>query len=169
MVSPIVDEFAKEAARRGLRRRVAEEAARVRRSFPEATAYGVGGAVAFPAIQKVREAIEFKGKSVPGTRYFQVGKRRIPTRVPAAAAAGFLAAGIIPYVQDFFRARRAQKKLTALQRQKTSAMISPSVFKAPQFRGRVKARIAEASKRFASKRFRMAHTTGVIMPGEYRA
>jgi hypothetical protein len=175
MISALVEEFAKEAGRRGIRRRVAEQAARVRRSFPEALAYGAGGALAFPSIQRVHSLIEHRGKPPPVAQFYQIGKRRISTRVPAAATAGFLAAGVIPYLQDFVKARRAQRKLTTVNKARTApglgksaALISPSVFKAPQFRGRVKARIAEASKSFAAKRFRMARTTGVIMPGEHR-
>lgn len=169
MLSPLVDEFSKEAARRSIKGRAVAEASRVRRTFPEALTYGISGAVAFPAIQKVRELIEFKGKSVSGAQHFRLGARRIPTRVPAAAATGFLAAGLVPYVQDFVRAHRAQKKLTAIQKQKTAAMVSSVIFKAPQFRGQMRARIAERSKRVAAKRFRSARTTGVIMPGEHRA
>ncbi len=145
---------------------IARETVRVRRSAPEAVTYGLGGAVMAPAMQKVHGLIEYKGRPPAPTTFYRAGRFKIPTKVPALAASGFLFAGVLPYLQDLVKARRRHKQ--ALQMQKSSQHVSSIIFKAPHLRGAVRARIAEKSKAMATRKFRHTESVAKLHPGEYR-
>lgn len=146
-----------------VRRRIEAETAKIRKSFRESLGYGAGGALFAPLVRLVHSNIEFKGKPPKGDMFYRVGKRKVPTWIPATAAAGFLGAGMIPYLKSHVEAKRKERQLTK-QFTKKSQHISPVVFKAPHLRGGMRARIAEKSKSFASGLLKKRQKTGFLDP-----
>lgn len=168
-MSGLVLEFEKLAFGRKskVRKRIESETAKIRKSFRESLAYGASGAVIAPLTRRVYSNIEFKGKLPKGGMFYRIGKSKLPTWIPATAAAGFIGAGVLPYLRSSVEAKRKERQLTkALV--KTSQHISPVVFKAPHLRGGMRARIAEKSKSFASGLLKKRQKTGFLDPGEYR-
>ena len=166
-MSAIVDELIKlSVSRKRLRSMITQETARVRRSAPEAATYGLAGAVTAPAIHRVHTLIEHKGRLPTPTQFYRAGRFKIPTKLPALAASGFLFAGVLPYFQDLVRARRQHR--TALKMQKQSQHISSIIFKAPHLRGTTLARVAEKSKAMATRKLRHIISVAKLHPGEYR-
>jgi hypothetical protein len=165
MRSALVDEFDK-LARKSIRHRLREEKERVGKTGRQALAYGVGGAVANPAFRKLYRVIEHKGKLDKPKAFYRMGKHRIPSWIPASAATGFLGAGILPYIGDILRERRARKK--AAKEKKAGPLLSPRIFMPPHARGKMQAMIPELSKSHAKQTLGASQRVARLDPGAYR-
>lgn len=166
-MSVLTDEFEKQAVTRSrLRRMIAQESARVRRSAPEAAAYGATAALALPAVHKIHSLIEHKGRPPAPTSFYRAGRFKLPTKIPALVSSGLLLAGVVPYLQDFLKSRRRKKTLSSIT--KVGQHVSSIVFKLPHMRGDQIARIAEKSKAMATNKLKHTMRVAKLQAGEYR-
>lgn len=167
MNEAFLHEFEKQSRIR-VRKRLEAEAARIRRSARESILYGLGGAAVVPAIKRLSTLIEHKGKPPVSDKFYHIGRRKIPTWLPAAAATGFIGAGVVPYLKDLIRVKRTQFAEQRLHKKSAAELLSPRVFKAPQIRGKIPAIIPERTKSMSGQMLGTAQRVGKMHAGEYR-
>lgn len=141
--------FEKESASRSrkLSSRLAEEREALRKVRRESMGYAATGAVVSPLLTKARQLIEHKGKPPVSKLFYRLGRRKIPSWVPASMLPGAVA-GMVPYVRK--RGKLIRKMRETQEKKGAAELLSPRIFKTPQSRG-VSPIIPERTKQMASR------------------
>jgi len=136
----VLTDFLKESGVRKEKRRLrAKEFIRLKREqlqrpLKTSLGYGAGGAVTAPILSALYRKIEGLPKS---GRHYTLGKVKIPTWIPAAAAAGFIGGGVLPYFHQMFEYKRKVKLQKRMKELKPSLGKQSSImriFTKPQLR-----------------------------------